>query len=174
MYPRRKGRLSPREQAEQIKSAHRGIATLITDPVKRAEYERLYCAPLPPKRTMVRRPVERTVPLESSVNDDIYDAFKKRADVRLWRNNRGVATYGNQQVAYGVGPRGASDWIGYRRVLIKPEHVGLTIAQFVALEAKRPGEKPDEDQQKFIDRVNSDGGHAGWADSGEKAKELLP
>lgn len=131
---------------------------------------------VPPKRNRVFRPVDGrpSVPLESAVNDEIFSTFHKREDVRIWRNNRGVALYGNKQVTYGVGPNGASDWIGYRKVLITQAHVGKTIAQFVALEAKRQGEKPDEKQAAFIDKVNADGGRAGWADSAEKAKELLP
>lgn len=131
--------------------------------------------PVPPKRR-IRRPVDGkpAVPLESAVNDSIYNAYKKRTDVTLWRNNRGIAVYGSQQVTYGVGPKGASDWIGYRKVVITDEHLGLTIAQFVALEAKRPGELPDDNQQKFIDRVNADGGRAGWATSVEETLALLP
>jgi hypothetical protein len=131
---------------------------------------------LPPKRHRVKRPVDGkpAVPLEAAVNDDIYASYRARQDVKLWRNNRGVAQYGQQLVRYGVGPRGASDWIGYRVLTITPEMVGQRIAQFAAIEAKRPGEKPDDNQQQFIDSVKSDGGLAGWADSAEKAKEIVP
>jgi hypothetical protein len=112
-------------------------------------------------------------PLEASVNDDIHGAVKAAPNVKLYRNNRGVAVYGNKQVAYGVGPRGGSDWIGYRRVLITSDMIGSFIAQFVAIEAKRPGEKADDNQQRFIDQVNAAGGCAGMATSGEQALELL-
>jgi hypothetical protein len=175
-YRSRKGRPSRSEQVEAINRSHDFVAGAIADPQKAQAYREQFKTVLPPKREKIRRPVDGkpVLPLESAVNDAIYDEFKKRPDVRLWRNNRGVAMYGQQQVRYGVGPRGASDWIGYRMVTITEKHVGATIAQFVALEAKRLGEVPDDDQQKFIDRVNADGGCAGWADSVAKAKDLLP
>lgn len=131
--------------------------------------------PLPPKRAKVLRPVDKkpSVPLESAVNDDIYAVAKKLKQGPLWRNNRGLAQYGNHQVAYGVGPNGASDWIGYRRLFITTDMVGSFVAQFVAIEAKRPGEATREDQQRFIDRINADGGLAGAATSADEAEQLL-
>lgn len=128
-----------------------------------------------PKRDRVRRPADGkpAVPLESAVNDDIYAAVRDHPRVKLYRNNRGVAVYGNKQVAYGVGPKGGSDWIGYRRVLVTADMLGSTIAQFVALEAKRPGEHADDNQQRFIDKVKADGGCAGVATSAEEALKVL-
>ena len=124
-------------------------------------------------------PVKRAAPtpsgnkLESSVNDEIYDAAKRLQHAELWRNNRGVAIYGSQQVRYGVGPNGASDWIGYRRILVTTEMVGSFVAQFVALEAKAPGKDLRPDQRLFLDRVSNDGGCAGVAQSGEDARRIL-
>jgi hypothetical protein len=51
--------------------------------------------------------------------------------------------------------------------------LGSIIAQFVAIEAKRPGEKADDNQQRFIDQVKAAGGCAGVATSGEQALELI-
>jgi hypothetical protein len=173
VYPKnRRGRLSPREQKEATNRSHDFIAAAMP-PDKAAEYRAQFIKVLPPKRERIRRPVDGK-PLESSVNDGIYHQYKDRGDVKLWRNNRGVAQYGSQTVVYGVGPRGASDWIGYRCIKITPEMVGQVVAQFAALEAKRLGEQPDERQQRFIDTVNADGGCAGWADSAEKAREVIP
>lgn len=166
-----RGRLGRREQIEKINAAHRYAASLSPHP-DAAKIAEQFITPLPPKRNRVVRPVDGK-PLESSVNDDIFDAFCKRSDVKLWRNNRGVAQYGNKMVTYGVGPRGASDWIGYRLVYVTQAMVGSCIAQFVAIEAKRRGEKPDDNQQKFIDRVNADGGKAGAATSAEEALALF-
>lgn len=165
MSSRFRGKLSRRDQLLQNKRAIDFIAAAADK-----TYE--FTTPIPDKR--IRRPVDRSVILESAVNDEIYDTFKARDDVKLWRNNRGLATFGDKQVRYGVGPKGASDWIGYRKIYITQEHVGLAFAQFVALEAKRPGERPDEHQQRFIEQVNADGGWAGWADSAESAKRLIP
>lgn len=121
----------------------------------------------------VRKYTKSDKPGEASVNDAIYECFKKHPCVTLYRNNRGVAKYGNYTVRYGVGPNGAADWIGYRILTITPDMVGQRIAQFVSLESKRPGEIPDIYQAKWAERVNADGGCAGWADSAAKAEEVI-
>ena len=41
--------------------------------------------------------------------------------------------------------------------------------RLLAIEAKRPGEKPDDEQQKEINYINDNGGIAFWADSVESA-----
>lgn len=117
-----------------------------------------------------------------------------RRGYRLFRNNTGVLT--NERgtpVRYGLGNDSAplnrvlksSDLIGWRPVVITPGHVGLTIAQFVALECKaadwrdntaamlaKYGPKPLERrdlpeevrrilaQKAWIDLVAGDGGEA--------------
>lgn len=141
---------------------------------ERANRARGQIKPVPEQRVRKSKAVSPDAPpLEAAVNDEIYEAAKSLGTVSIWRNNRGVAQYGAAVVRYGVGPNGAADWIGYRRIRITPDMVGEFIAQFAAVEAKRPGERPDVDQQKFIDRVIADGGCAGWADSGARAKSVL-
>lgn len=169
MRPKRlQGRLTLRERLERNNATDRYWAAM-------AGKEPRAQTPLPPKRERVKRPVDGkpVVPLESAVNDAIYDAVKARDGVKLYRNNRGVAQYGNQQVRYGVGPRGGSDWIGYRRVFITTDMVGTHIAQFVAIEAKRPGERADPYQQSFLDTVRADGGCSGCATSAEEALAVI-
>lgn len=95
-------------------------------------------------------------------------------DVRLLRNNCGsykspTGTF----VRYGVGNPGGSDLIGLRRVRITPQMVGQEIGQFVALEIKRPGLKPTEQQQRFQAMVRNMGGLAGVATSVPEARKLL-
>lgn len=99
---------------------------------------------------------------EAQVNHMIREHMAPRQDLVLWRNNRGVATGANgAPLRYGVGPNGASDWLGYRIVTITPEMVGKTLAQFVAVEAKAPDAgAPDDAQIRFIERVNASGGKA--------------
>ena len=41
------------------------------------------------------------------------------------------------------------------------------------LEIKRPGQKPRENQRRFLDAMRSTGAIAGWADSVEKALEVV-
>lgn len=95
-----------------------------------------------------------------------------RRGIRAFRNNVGALTDENGRlVRYGLANEtGAvndavksSDLIGWRRVLIMPQHVGYTVAQFWCREVKAPGwqftGKGREVQQKaWIDMVNSEGG----------------
>ena len=48
--------------------------------------------------------------LEHSVQNSIFRAFGTRADMRIWRQNTGVAAYGRRKVRYGV--PGAADITG--------------------------------------------------------------
>lgn len=115
----------------------------------------------------------KPIPSESEVNKEILQISQARKDIRLWRNNRGMAKIHGHRVRYGVGPNGAADWLGYRVVFITEEMVGTRIAQFLAVEAKRQGEAPEEEQQRFIDSVNADGGCAGVATCGEQAMQVM-
>lgn len=70
-------------------------------------------------------------------------------------------------------PPGFSDTFGALPVTITPDMVGKTIAQFVALEVKQPGERAKDHQAKFLQAVRSYGGRAGVATSPDEARELL-
>lgn len=112
--------------------------------------------------------------LESDVNREIQQAAKLFDNVRLWRNNRGqVELPSGGRLTYGVGPNGASDFIGYRRIRITQEMVGSVVAQFLCIESKRPGEKPTLEQQRFNDSVFADGGQSGVAHSGVEAIAVI-
>lgn len=45
--------------------------------------------------------------------------------------------------------------------------------RFVAIEVKRPGKKPSDLQERFLDAVNTIGGFAFWADSLQEVKDKL-
>jgi hypothetical protein len=76
-------------------------------------------------------------------------------------------------VRYGVGNPGGSDLIGLRTITITPQMVGQRIGQFVALEVKRPGQRPTEQQEQFMAMVHDRGGLAGVATSVEQAQAML-
>lgn len=87
-----------------------------------------------------------------------------RRGYRLLRNQVGVARYrdrrGRQHVVpYGL-CRGSADYIGWRPVTIGPEHVGQTLAQFVALEGKANRGVLSAEQHTFLTAVARAGGEA--------------
>lgn len=45
--------------------------------------------------------------------------------------------------------------------------------RFVAIEVKRPGKKPSDLQERFLDAVNTIGGLAFWADNLQDVKDKL-
>jgi hypothetical protein len=97
-----------------------------------------------------------------------------RGASRLFRNN--VGTYQDKAgnwIRYGVGGPGASDLIGWRQIVITPEHVGMTLAQFLSVEVKQPGKKLTEPQARFGRMVATAGGVFGVAHSPEEAESII-
>lgn len=96
-----------------------------------------------------------------------------RGPVRLWRNNVGaLRDERGRLVTYGL-CKGSSDLIGLRQVLIGPEHMGRTLAVFSALEVKAARGTLSEEQRKFLQLVQQQGGLAGMVRSLEEARQLL-
>lgn len=69
--------------------------------------------------------------------------------------------------------KGSGDLIGLRKVVIGPEHIGMTIAQFVSLEVKTPTGSPSEEQKQWLDFVKNCGGVAEIVRSVEQAKKVV-
>jgi hypothetical protein len=96
-----------------------------------------------------------------------------RGPVRLWRNNVGaLRDQRGQLVSYGL-CRGSSDLIGLRRLTIGPEHLGQSLAVFVAIEVKSERGRLAAEQQQFLEVVRELGGLAGVARSLPEAGALL-
>ena len=70
-------------------------------------------------------------------------------------------------------PKGFSDTFGFRLVEITPDMVGTKIAQFVAIEVKTTKGAIRDEQTKFIDVVNKNGGRGGICRSPEDALNLI-
>lgn len=97
--------------------------------------------------------------------------------VRLWRNNVGALLDRNGRlVRYGLANDSAemneriksADLIGWRPVVIRPEHVGHTLGQFVSREIKEPGwqfsgNDHENAQLAWANAVNAAGGDARFA-----------
>ncbi|NCC23243.1 MAG: VRR-NUC domain-containing protein, partial [Alphaproteobacteria bacterium] len=91
-----------------------------------------------------------------------------QAGLTTWRNNTGQAWTGeatrlkdgsilirNPRPLHAGLCRGSSDLIGLRPVIVTQEHVGQTIAQFLAVEVKTPRGKLSEPQERFLSFVRS-------------------
>lgn len=99
------------------------------------------------------------------------------AGFRLFRNNVGVLK--NEQgtpVRYGLANDSkalnrqlkSGDLIGWRRLTIEPQHVGLVVAQFASVECKHEGwtyrgDEHEVAQQRWAALVAADGGFARFA-----------
>lgn len=104
---------------------------------------------------------------ESEIQAKIREALGREHDLTLWRNNVGVAEMWSsagkaQRVRYGL-CTGSSDLIG----LLAPS------GRFVALEVKKPGEQPTDEQSKFMAHVRQMGGFAAVVRSAEEARAAV-
>jgi hypothetical protein len=76
---------------------------------------------------------------------------------RVFRNNVGrLQDRHGRYVQYGLCV-GSSDLIGYLPVTIRPEHVGQTLAVFVAIEAKSATGALRPEQRQFLNVVGQHG-----------------
>lgn len=70
-------------------------------------------------------------------------------------------------------PPGTSDLIGCITRTITPEMVGRRIAQLFCIEMKRPGDKPEKHQERYLAMMRSRGALAGVATSADSALKIL-
>lgn len=113
---------------------------------------------------------------EGEIVTAILGYLKTRRDVVAWRVNSGMAMMPGRggkpmPVRFG-GMKGMSDVIGWRKyddvdggasACVPPLYHGCEashIARFLAIEVKRPGQKPTPEQQAFLDLVKAHGGIA--------------
>lgn len=110
---------------------------------------------------------------ETAVLRAVHLAAGSLPDVRLFRNNCGVATYPDgSRVVYGLCP-GSSDLIGWRTITVTPEMVGKPLAQFVAMEVKTAKGRVTPEQQRFLDAVALAGGVAAVVRSADDARAAV-
>jgi hypothetical protein len=96
-----------------------------------------------------------------------------QAGLTIWRNNTGQAWTGdatrlkdgsvlirNPRPLHVGLCKGSADLIGIRPVVVTPEMLGQTLAQFTAIEVKTPRGKLSEPQARFLAFVESKGGLA--------------
>jgi hypothetical protein len=133
---------------------------------------------------------------ESKILVAIRDACNN-GPVRLWRNSVGTALAINhkspgakqaiinacielcekrggfaQRMSFGL-CEGSGDLIGYRKLVIGPEHVGMTIAQFASCEVKNETGPVRPEQTNWLTHINSVGGLAFVARSVDDSRQAL-
>jgi hypothetical protein len=105
---------------------------------------------------------------ESVIQEEIRLALGGRGDVRLWRNNRGVARRRHRDgslgrpVEFGLAP-GAADLIGWV----------IPSGRFLSVEVKSPNGEPTVEQLDWASMVRNGGGIAIICCSAEEAVWLL-
>lgn len=86
---------------------------------------------------------------EASLTDAIRSAINALPDVRVWRNNCGVATHGPRFVRYGLGV-GSPDLVGILG--------GAFGGVFLAIEVKRPKQRRSPAQLVWARMISDLGG----------------
>lgn len=110
---------------------------------------------------------------ETPIMQRVRLAIGGRPEVRIFRNNVGVADLADgTRRPYGL-CRGSSDLIGWRTVRVTPDMVGRSIAVFLAIEVKTPTGRTTPEQENFLRAVNASGGIASVVRSPEEALEVL-
>ncbi len=133
--------------------------------------------------------------MEIDIVHDILENVGAMDNVRIFRNNVGVAFQGEGKPVYTesrIGRRlcrrvtllffrvirfgllpGSGDLIGWKSVVITPEMVGQRFARFVSIEVKRPRQKPSWRQRAWRNVLSEMGGLAGIATSVEEARKII-
>ena len=127
-------------------------------------------APLPEPRA-------KRAPKESDLQAKIIDALNALPAVHVWKAGAyaGRASYRDRATGairdrfVKIGRAGVADVIGWRTITLG----SVRVAQFIAIEVKRPGESPKPHQQRFLDRVAKAGGVAMVARSVDDVREAL-
>lgn len=157
---KRKGRPTRRERIETVNKSLRAWGLMFGKP----EVAEKLSTALPPKRDRVRRPVDGkpVIPFERDVLAAALQALRHDPRVALVdRRQSGVFQEGERFIR--VGTRGVLDISGM-----------LKGGRYFEIEAKRPGEKPDERQAMRIATVQASGGVSGYFTSADEALALLP
>ena len=123
---------------------------------------------------------------EAEIQARIQLAIGSLPGVRVFRNSVGTAWSGEileqtkdsillghpRFTRYGLCP-GSADLVGWRSLLVRPEHVGQHVAQLLSIEVKTSRGKARADQENWMLRVSEAGGLAGICRSPEAALALL-
>jgi hypothetical protein len=107
--------------------------------------------------------------LENKIQAEIRLALGAEPDLVLWRNSTGMvetAEVGRDGIVGGRAHR-------FGIAVGSADLIGILSGRFVALEVKRPGQKPRPEQVRWLECVRRFGGFAASVDSVESAKAAI-
>lgn len=143
------------------------------------------------------KPTREGPALESDLMRDVRKWLAEQPDIRIHRNNTGVAHVSvGDFVRSGLPPEIARTAYSCVRAKFHGMHFGLAIgssdligsltvdlsgfggihskiARFLAIELKRVGKKPTDDQERFLADKRAAGGIAFWADNIQAVKDMI-
>ena len=109
--------------------------------------------------------------VESTILAEIRAWAGTQTDLILWRNNTGkLQDSTGRWVTFGLA-EGSSDLVGC--VTVQCWETGRSVARLLALEVKRPGQRPRPEQVAWLDVVRRAGGVAGVVTSVGEAEEIV-
>ena len=110
---------------------------------------------------------------ETKILTLIRNTLGRREDTRMFRNNVGtLRDKDGRYITYGL-CNGSSDLIGWRSIVIGPEHIGKEVAIFTAIEVKTDKGIVTKDQANFLSAVFLAGGISGVARTIEEAETII-
>jgi len=123
---------------------------------------------------------------ENKVRKGIMKTLGGRTDVRIFRNNVGVAFQGEvahessgfitlehyRRIRFGLYP-GSGDLVGWKTIEITPDMVGKKVAVFTSIETKKKRGRASDNQLHWAHQVSVSGGIAGIVRSTEQAVEIV-
>jgi len=101
---------------------------------------------------------------ENDVKDSILWEYGSGDEFIFWKVANVFFRLADGRGVRGGSIRGFGDLVGIRKLLIMPEHIGLTIGQYVTVETKQPGAytapELNELQEIYLNNVTDMGGFA--------------
>lgn len=106
-----------------------------------------------------------TRPLERTIQHDIRLALGLEPGLVLWRNSTGHAVEFDK--------RGNKREFDYGLCVGSSDLIGCLAGRFIALEVKRPGERPTQQQVAFLNVVRFNGGFGAVVHSVDEARAAI-
>ena len=118
--------------------------------------------------------MKRAPKAETGLSAAIQDALALEPGLLLFRNSTGLFRAHGHRVRAGLG-NGSADLIGLLTVGVRPNSSSPAApwGRFMALEVKRPGEKPEPHQDAWLASVRERGGFAAVVRSVDEARAAV-